>query len=86
MLHAGIGKVSFAEGALKENFAVLANAVVAARPKKAKGSNFGGYVLKARPPCCNPNPALTCWPCCNPNPALTCWPCLSCYAGLELLL
>ena len=50
MLHAGIGKVSFAEGALKENFAVLANAVVAARPKKAKGSNFGGYVLKARPP------------------------------------
>ncbi len=61
MLHAGIGKVSFAEGALKENFTVLANAVVAARPKKAKGSNFGGYVLKARAPAHIRWPCLSCY-------------------------
>ena len=48
MLHAGFGRVSFADAALRENFAALVAAVVAARPKKAKGANFGGYVTKAR--------------------------------------
>ena len=48
VLHAGIGKVSFAAEKLRENLAVLASAVVAARPKRAKGANFGGYVQKAR--------------------------------------
>lgn len=47
VLHAGIGKVSFAVVKLRENLAVLASAVVAARPKRAKGANFGGYVQKA---------------------------------------
>ncbi len=48
VLHAGFGRVSFADAALRENFAALVTAVVAARPKKAKGANFGGYVTKAR--------------------------------------
>ena len=48
VLHAGIGKVSFAVEKLRENLGVLASAVVAARPKRAKGANFGGYVQKAR--------------------------------------
>ncbi|KAK9826089.1 hypothetical protein WJX81_001108 [Elliptochloris bilobata] len=46
VLHAGIGRVSFAEEALRENLVTLASAVVAARPKRAKGANFGGYVQK----------------------------------------
>jgi len=48
VLHAAFGRVSFADAALRENFAALVTAVVAARPKKAKGNNFGGYVTKAR--------------------------------------
>ena len=56
VLHAGIGKVSFAVEKLRENLAVLASAVVAARPKRAKGANFGGYVQKARRMPGSPNP------------------------------
>lgn len=66
VLHAGIGKVSFAVEKLRENLAMLASAVVAARPKRAKGANFGGYVQKARrTPCAKnlpsaPTPKVAC--------------------------
>jgi large subunit ribosomal protein L1 len=37
IIHAGIGKASFSEGDLKENFAAFLDAIVKARPSGAKG-------------------------------------------------
>jgi large subunit ribosomal protein L1 len=37
IIHAGIGKASFSEGHLKENFAAFVDAIVKARPSGAKG-------------------------------------------------
>jgi large subunit ribosomal protein L1 len=37
IIHAGIGKASFSEGDLKENFTAFVDAIVKARPSGAKG-------------------------------------------------
>lgn len=44
-MHAGIGKVSFPDAHLAANFAALAAALLAARPKGVKGSGVNGYFL-----------------------------------------
>ena len=81
VLHAGIGKVSFAVEKLRENLAVLASAVVAARPKRAKGANFGGYVQKAPPTpgSCTPRVlrsqiACSAWECVLASGVVAAWP------------
>ena len=47
VLHAGVGKISFADDALHANIAALAAALMSARPKGVKGSGAGGYLLTA---------------------------------------
>lgn len=44
-MHACIGKMSFPDEHLYTNFGAFAAAIMAARPKGAKGSGVGGYVL-----------------------------------------
>jgi large subunit ribosomal protein L1 len=45
IVHAAIGKLSFEEKAIKENFAALYDAVVAAKPSGAKGEYIKGIYL-----------------------------------------
>jgi ribosomal protein L1 len=47
VVHAGLGRVSFAPEALQANVAALVAAVLAARPKGVKGGAAGGYLLSA---------------------------------------
>lgn len=47
VVHAGIGKCSFAAGALHDNAAAFAQAILAARPKGVKGGAISGYLLSA---------------------------------------
>jgi large subunit ribosomal protein L1 len=45
VVHACIGKLSFPTEHLYTNFGSFASAIMLARPKGAKGSGVGGYVL-----------------------------------------
>lgn len=46
IVHAGVGKVSFAESALHDNIAAFANAVLTAKPAGLKKtSKYAGYML-----------------------------------------
>lgn len=45
IIHAGIGKLSFAEKSIKENFAALHEAVVSAKPSGAKGEYIKGAYI-----------------------------------------
>jgi large subunit ribosomal protein L1 len=47
VVHAGVGRRSFAAEALVDNTAALVAAVLAARPKGVKGGGAGGYLLGA---------------------------------------
>lgn len=47
VVHAGIGKCSFSAGALHDNAAAFAQAILAARPKGVKGGAVSGYLLSA---------------------------------------
>jgi ribosomal protein L1 len=44
-VHAGIGKLDFPDDHLVANFGSFAAAIMAARPKGAKGTGVGGYIL-----------------------------------------
>lgn len=46
-MHAGVGKCSFKAGALHDNAAAFAAAILAARPKGVKGGTVSGYLLSA---------------------------------------
>ena len=47
VLHAGVGKASFAPENLHSNLGALCSAVLNARPKGVKGSGMSGYFLRA---------------------------------------
>ena len=45
-MHAGVGKVSFADGDLEENVGGLVAAVLAMRPKGLKGAGAANFLLR----------------------------------------
>lgn len=46
-MHAGVGKASFAEGALEENIRALVDAVIKAKPAGAKGTYLKRIALSS---------------------------------------